>query len=164
MNGENTPAGFQVVVFTVAGHEFGIRISAVREIISFSQVVALPEMPPWMVGITNVRGTMLPIFDLRKRFEMGDSLVSDRTNQRVLLIELENSMVGYLVDSVAEVLHVSNHSLEALNNIHGMDQSLMNYICKVDDRLIQIVNPKKLMTSQEIQQLEKLRRREQYVS
>ncbi|NMB00368.1 MAG: chemotaxis protein CheW [Firmicutes bacterium] len=154
MNVLNDMEEFQLVVFSVGGNDFGIHISVVREIIAPSKFVSLPNMPPSMVGIINVRGTVLPIVDLKNRFGMGSYLSVDSTNQRILLVEMEGSMVGFLVDTVSEVLRVSRNSLEQVERIQGMNLNLVDYICNLGERLIPVVDVTKLMTNQEIQQLE----------
>ncbi|MDI9485276.1 MAG: chemotaxis protein CheW [Bacillota bacterium] len=111
MNGRSDLEELQLVIFTVGETEFGIHISAVREIIAPSKLVSLPSMPPSMVGITNVRGTVLPIVDLKSRFAMGCSQLEEYESQKILLMEIGGSMVGYLVDAVSEVLRIPVHSL-----------------------------------------------------
>lgn len=145
----------QLVVFTVGGHEFGIPISVVREINVLSEPTALPNMPPSMVGIINVRGSIIAIVDLAKRFAMENHLSVESTNQRVLLVEIDGSMVGYLVDSVSEVLQVPANSVEGVGKILGVNQYIVHSICRIEDRLIPIVDSTRIMTSNEVQQLGK---------
>ncbi|HHT42780.1 MAG TPA: purine-binding chemotaxis protein CheW [Firmicutes bacterium] len=154
MNGMEEADELQVVVFSVAGHEFGIYITGVREIIALSKLVALPNMPPAMVGIINVRGTVLPILDLKNRFGLGSSSVLEGTSQRILVVEYDGSLVGYLVDAVSEVLRVTRDSLEQVDRIQGMKGKLVDSICKVEDRLIPIINITTLMTDQEVLHLQ----------
>jgi len=144
----------QVVVFNVGGHDFAIAIAVVREIINVTKLVALPDMPSSMVGIINVRGNVLPIVDLKSRFALGRSSASEDANQKILLVDLEGSMVGFLVDSVSEVLRVSRKSLESIEKIPGINVNLVDSICKDGDRLIPIVNATELFTVQETQQLQ----------
>jgi len=152
-NGQ-TSGEFQIVVFTVAGTEFGIPISVVREIIAAGNVVALPDMPQAMVGILNVRGNVLPVIDLRSKFGMGSGKAVGANSNKILLVELNESTVGFLVDAVSEVLSVSESHLEYLTQIHGLQSGLVGSICKLGDRLIPIVAVEKLLTFQETKQLE----------
>lgn len=89
MNGRSDLEELQLVIFTVGETEFGIHISAVREIIAPSKLVSLPSMPPSMVGITNVRGTVLPIVDLKSRFAMGCSQLEEYESQKSSSWKLE---------------------------------------------------------------------------
>jgi len=145
---------FQVVVFSVGGTEFAIPIAVVREIIAVAKLVSLPDMPPSMVGIINVRGSILPVIDLKARFAMGDGAVVDRDKQRILLVEVEDGMVGFLVDTVSEVLNISRTSVESLDAIQGLHANVIDSICKLEGRLIPIVNTVQLLTTQETRQLE----------
>jgi purine-binding chemotaxis protein CheW len=145
---------FQVVVFSVGGTEFAIPIAVVREIIAVAKLVSLPDMPPSMVGIINVRGSILPVIDLKARFAMGDGAVVDRDKQRILLVEVEDGMVGFLVDTVSEVLNISRPSVESLDAIQRLHANVIDSICKLEGRLIPIVNTVQLLTTQETRQLE----------
>lgn len=144
----------QVVVFSVGGTEFAIPIALVREIIAVAKLVSLPDMPPSVVGIINVRGSILPVIDLKARFAMGDGAVVDRDKQRILLVEVEDGMVGFLVDTVSEVLNISRPSVESLDAIQGLHANVIDSICKLEGRLIPIVNTVQLLTTQETRQLE----------
>lgn len=150
---------FQVVVFTLGENEFAIPIGVVREILNVAKLVALPNMPAAMVGIINVRGKVLPIVDLKTKFAMGNGLSRERAGQKILLVELESTMVGFLVDAVSEVLRVSQDALEYLETIQGAKGNLIDSICKVGDRLIPLVDSSKLLTDQETEQLEEVKER-----
>ncbi|HPT82983.1 MAG TPA: chemotaxis protein CheW [Limnochordia bacterium] len=154
MNGRKESEEFQVVVFSVAGNEFAIPMTVVREIIAAAKLVPLPDMPPAMVGIINVRGSVLPVIDLKARFAMEGGPAVEYNKQRILLAELEESMVGFLVDTVTEVLRVSRQSLEYLDQIQGMNGNIVHSICKVGERLLPIVDTSKLLSNQETKQLE----------
>lgn len=154
MNGRHDPGELQVVVFTVGETEFGIPITLVREIINSLDLVSLPEMPVGMVGIINVRGSILPVVDLKTLFAMGNGLALDQTKQRVLLVEVEGSLVGYLVDTVSEVLGIPQDSLEQVDRIQGMKRNLVDSICSLGQRLIPIINAENLLSYQSIQQIE----------
>lgn len=156
MNRRQDTGELQVVVFTVGSTEFGIPITLVREIIAPSELVTLPEMPAGMVGIINVRGNILPIVDLKTLFAMGNGLAADHTKQRVLLVEIGGSLVGYLVDTVSEVLRISQDSLEQVDRIQGMNRNLVDSICNLEGRLIPIVNAANLLSYQRIQHIEQV--------
>lgn len=145
----------QLVVFTIGGGEFAIPISLVREIIHISKLVVLPKMPESMVGIIDVRGAVLPVVDLGKRFALGEEQKKDYTTQKVLLVETGDSMVGYLVDAVSEVLQVSRRSLEPTAQIGVIGGAgLIHAICNLEGRLIPIVDIDKLVTTQEARQMQ----------
>jgi purine-binding chemotaxis protein CheW len=131
-----------------------IHISFVREIIVFSNATALPKMPPSMVGIISLRGEVVPIVDLKHRFSMKSCDAQEGSNQRVVIVEIDGSVVGCLVDSVSEVIRASEQSLDYMDQIQGMHRGVVDSICKLGDRLIAILNPRRLMTNEEIKQLD----------
>ncbi|NLJ79820.1 MAG: purine-binding chemotaxis protein CheW [Firmicutes bacterium] len=146
----------QLVIFTVGGNEFAIHISLVREIIHISKLVVLPNMPLSMVGIINVRGTVLPVVDLGRHFALDLDTDKDYKTRKVLLVEMEDSMVGYLVDNVSEVLRIPGNSLEESSKISGLDSGFIDAICNLEGRLIPIIDANKLLTVQETEQYETL--------
>ena len=146
----------QVVVFTIGEGEFAIHISLVREIINITKLVALPNMPHAMVGIIDVRGAVLPVVDLGQRFTMKSRHEEDFTAKKVLLVEMDGSMVGYLVDAVSEVLQVPSKAIETTSKIPGMHSGIVDSICNLEGRLIPLVDAGKLATTREINQLERI--------
>lgn len=150
---------FQIVVFNVADDEFCIPVFAVREIISISKLVTLPEMPNSMVGIIDVRGSIIPVIDLNKLFSMNSNKL-EFVHQKVLLVEINDSLVGYLVDEVSEVLQVSTRNFTAVSQITGVYSGLIYAICKLEDRLIPLINVDKLLTSDSVENLKTIAQEE----
>lgn len=95
----------QVVIFSLAQEHYGVDIAAVDSIIKMQHITAVPHTPSFVEGVTNLRGKVLPVIDLRKRFGLPVSATSRET--RIVVTEMEQSTVGMLVDAVSEVLHVS---------------------------------------------------------
>ncbi|NLJ79849.1 MAG: purine-binding chemotaxis protein CheW [Firmicutes bacterium] len=150
----------QLVVFTIEGQEFALHIASVREIIHISKLVVLPDTPLAMVGIINVRGTVLPIIDLGRRFSLKQKTEQDFAAQKVLLVEMEDSMIGYLVDNVSEVLQVPGSSLNPFQKLSGSDSGFIDSICNLEGRLIPVIDSDKLLTGKETEQLESLAKEE----
>lgn len=92
----------QYVSFTVAGGYYGIEITRVREIKGWSEPTSLPNAPRAMRGVLNLRGVVVPVFDLRCRFGQGDTEVSD--SHVVIIVSLEDRLIGILVDAVSDIL------------------------------------------------------------
>lgn len=95
----------QFISFRVAGEEFAIDIMAVREIKGWSETTPLPNQPEYLLGILNLRGTIVPIYDLRCRFGMG--LTTASRMHVVIIVALQERTVGLLVDAVSDILTVS---------------------------------------------------------
>ncbi|HEM55171.1 MAG TPA: purine-binding chemotaxis protein CheW, partial [Thermodesulfobium narugense] len=92
----------QLVVFKLANEFYGIEISSVQEIIKIQDITRVPKAPDFVEGVINLRGKIVPIVDLRKRFELGQT---ERTKDtRVIVVETSGNIVGFIVDLVTEIL------------------------------------------------------------
>jgi purine-binding chemotaxis protein CheW len=94
-----------LVSFELAGEEYGIDVLAVREIIRMPSITKMPNTPNYVDGIINLRGTVVPIISLRRRFGLSER-AEDRQS-RILVMEVGNSLNGFVVDAVAEVIRIS---------------------------------------------------------
>ena len=125
----------QIVVFKLMGHEFGLDIMQVLEIINHEWIRPVPSVPDYIEGIINVRSTVYPIFNLRKRLHMTP--IDDLKETKIILLNLEQSRVGLLVDSVSEILSVQEEHIERTPEIINKDKaSCIDYIVKQADRII----------------------------
>jgi len=100
----------QLVVFQIAGCELGIGIRQVREIIRVSEMTMMPKAPKFLEGIINLRGRIVPVLDLKRRFDMP--LIEKTDESRVLVMEIHDQALGLLVDKVVEVLKISAERIE----------------------------------------------------
>jgi purine-binding chemotaxis protein CheW len=103
--------GTQLVTFLLKDEEFGFDIMAVQEIIRLPKMSKLPHTPDYVEGISSLRGTVLPIFDIRARFKMKREEHTDRS--RVLVIDIDGKQTGLLVDGVRQVTRVGRNEFEA---------------------------------------------------
>ena len=101
----------QLVTFLLKNEEFGFDIMSVQEIIRLPKMAKLPHTPDYVEGVSNLRGVMLPIFDIRARFGMKREEPTDRS--RVLVIDIDGRRTGLLVDGVREVTRVGRNEFEA---------------------------------------------------
>ena len=102
--------GTQLVTFLLKDEEFGFDIMSVQEIIRLPKMAKLPQTPPYVEGISNLRGAVLPVFDIRARFGMKREARTDRS--RVLVIDIDGKRTGLLVDSVRQVIRVARNEFE----------------------------------------------------
>ena len=102
-------AAEKYLIFTLAGEEFGVQILAVREIIGMQDITFVPHAPAWVKGVINLRSKVVPVIDLRIRFEMPEVKYGDRTCIVVAGVQGVHGMVltGLVVDSVVEVLNIA---------------------------------------------------------
>jgi len=121
----------QLVIFTLAQEHYGVGIAAVDSIIKLQPITAVPHAPSFVEGVTNLRGKVLPVIDLRKRF--GLPVAAPTRETRIVVTELQHSAVGMLVDAVSEVLHVSEEAIEPPSPIVStVDSTFITGIAKVN--------------------------------
>lgn len=110
----------QMVTFALDREEYGVEVLSVREIIRMPELTKMPNAPHYIEGVINLRGTVIPVISLRKRFSM-DGHENDR-NSRILVMELKGgNLTGFIVDSVAEVIRIQSDSIQPAPNVAHMD-------------------------------------------
>lgn len=146
----------QLVIFQLAAGSFGLDIQFVREINRLADVTPIPTAPEYVVGIMNLRGTVVPVVSLGLRFGLEKS---DTTkDSRIVVIESNGSLLGLVVDQVSEVLRLPSSDVASANNIAtgGVNVDFIEGVGKVDDRLILLLAPNKLFTDEEQAQLDEI--------
>ncbi len=146
----------QLVVFDLANEHYGVDIGAVEGIIEMQPITTVPRAPDFVEGVTNLRGTVLPVIDLRKRFGL---LTQEATKEtRIVVVELHDSTVGMVVDGVSEVLRVSEEAIEPPSPIViTVDSAFITGIAKLEERLVILLDLGKVLTGQEQADLQALR-------
>ncbi len=142
----------QWVVFTLAGCEAAVAIRQVREILRVGEITRMPKAPPFLDGIINLRGKIVPVIDLKKRFQMP---MVDRTEEsRVLIVENQDQMLGFLVDKVVEVLRFSTAAMEpAREPVLTVGVEFLDGLVVMEKRLILLLRLGKLLTFDDVKAL-----------
>lgn len=142
----------QLVVFELANEFYGIDIAVVESIIKMQAITQLPKTPAYIKGVTNLRGTVLPVIDLRIRF--GLETQPDTKQTRVIIVTMGNIKVGVMVDGVSEVLRISDASIEPLPAmVNSVNADFLKGIVRLEDRLIILLEVEKVLDLQEQQSL-----------
>ena len=129
----------QLVVFNLGLEEYAINISYAQEIIHIPKFTKLPNVPAFIEGVFNLRGKVIPVFDLKKRFGLSQSERS--TDSRLLIIELDSMKVGIIVDDVSEVIRIDEQSIQKLSSdIVGISKNSIQGISIIDQRIIILLN------------------------
>jgi purine-binding chemotaxis protein CheW len=146
----------QLVVFALANEQYGVNISAVESIIKLQPITGVPHAPDFVEGVTNLRGTVLPVIDLRKRFSLP---AEDATREtRIVVVEMDGETVGMVVDAVLEVLRVPEEAIEPPSPIvTTVDSAFIKGIAKVDERLIILLDLGQVLSVEEKADLQTLR-------
>jgi len=142
----------QFVIYQLANEQFGIDIDAVESIIKMQEIAAIPQAPEFVEGVTNLRGEVLPVIDLRKRFEIPPSENLDET--RIIVVEIDGQHVGMIVDAVTEVLTLNDDTIELPSKlVIGGNVDFITGIAKVEDQLVTIIDLRKVLQSEETLEL-----------
>ena len=146
----------QLVVFDLANEHYGVDIAAVESIIKMQPITAVPRAPSFVEGVTNLRGTVLPVIDLRRRF--GLPMEEETKETRIVVVEMSDATVGMVVDGVSEVLRVTDEAIEPPSPIvTTTDSAFITGIAKVEDRLIILLDLGKVLSTGEHAGLQALR-------
>jgi len=135
----------QLVIFTLAGEAFGLPIEEVESIIKPQAITIVPHARPYVVGVTNLRGTVLPVIDLRRRFHLPSGEESD--DQRIVVVLFNEEKIGLRVDSVSQVLRLPLSSIEPPPPLVTafVQSAFVTGIAKVDERLVILLDLKKVL-------------------
>jgi purine-binding chemotaxis protein CheW len=143
----------QIVGFRIGNETYGVRIGAVREIVRVPEITAVPNAPEMIEGVINLRGKIIPVMDLRKRFGRGDTQ-PDKKN-RILVVELENKLVGLIVNAASEVLKIPPSEIEAPGTVLADgESSYVTGVGKLKGRLVILLDIAKLLQRPEYKRLE----------
>jgi purine-binding chemotaxis protein CheW len=143
----------QVVGFRIGEETFGVRIASVREIVRVPEITSVPNAQETIEGVINLRGKIIPVIDLRKRFGQAE-IQSDKKN-RILVVELENKLVGLIVNSASEVLKIPPSEIESPGSVFADgESSYVTGVGKLKGRLIILLDITKLLHRPEFKKLE----------
>jgi len=148
---EKTEEHFETwVTFTLSGESFGLPVSSVKEILRVSAITKVPHTPESVRGITNIRGKVLPVVDLRIR--LGMSQVDVTSASRILVVESLNRLIGLCVDSVQQVVRLSaNNKLSVPPDVMTVNSDYITGVYRLDDGLIILLNVDRLLLLREQQ-------------
>jgi purine-binding chemotaxis protein CheW len=153
-NGDRTMEQ-QLVVFELANEFYGINIAVVESIIKMQAITQLPQTPAYVKGVTNLRGSVLPVIDLRTRFALEAK--EDTRQTRIIIVTMGSIKVGVVVDGVSEVLRVSDELIEPLPPmVNSVNSVFLKGIVRLETRLIILLELGKVLDLNEQQTLEAL--------
>ncbi len=147
-----TESELQLVVFQLSGESFGVDIAQVREIITMQSIVHVPRAPAIVEGIINLRGQVIPVIDLLKRFALNAR--RDRETERIVVVEFDGVSIGLMVDAVSEVLRINRDIIAPPSPvILDADADYLEGIAKVDGQLIIVLNLKRVLSHEEAHEI-----------
>jgi purine-binding chemotaxis protein CheW len=141
--GAGTGRSKQFISFRICKEEYAIDIMAVREIKGWTETTALPNQPEFIRGVLNLRGTIVPVFDLRCRFGMG--LTDATATHVVIIVSVLDRIVGLLVDAVSDILTVSSSEIRPVPDVdRTISAEFLSGIISVNDSMVVLLSLEKM--------------------
>ena len=139
----------QLVTFKIAEEEFGVDILKVQEIIRMMPITKVPNSPDFVEGVINLRGKVIPVIDMRKRFGMPAAEHDSQT--RIKVMDLQGQIVGFVVDAVCEVLRIKESTVVPPPAVvAGVGSEYMRGVGKLEDRLLILLDLDKLLNDTDL--------------
>ena len=128
----------QLIAFSIDEQIYGVEITTVREIRAWNGATPLPNTREYVRGVINLRGTIVPIFDLRARF--GDGQTQPTKNHVVVVMSVGDKWIGILVDAVSDILTVSKDDIHNVPEGNSIDSELLNGIVTHENRMVGLID------------------------
>lgn len=142
----------QLVTFSIGEEEFGVNILKVQEINRTMEITKVPRSPAFVEGVINLRGKVIPIIDLRRRFGLMSK--PEDKDTRIIVIEINSVIVGFVVDAVSEVLRIPASTVEPPPPVvAGVESDYISGVGQLQDRLLIMLDLDKLLSSEDIEML-----------
>ncbi len=141
------PEPLQIVSFHIGEEEFGLDILRVQEIIRVQDLTRVPNSPSFVDGVINLRGKVIPVVALRKRFGLGT--VPHDKQTRIVVIEVGGAVLGFIVDSVSEVLRIPAETIAPPPRLGKVEREYVSGVGKLDNRLLILLDVDRLMHESE---------------
>jgi purine-binding chemotaxis protein CheW len=142
----HTQAGgdlLQLVGFRLGGEEFGLDILRVQEIIRIQPLTRVPNSPDFIAGVMNLRGRIIPVVALRRRFGL-EQIPADKQT-RIVVVETNGAVLGFIVDAVSEVLRIPADTIEPPPGVGKAERQYVSGVGKIEDRLLILLDVDRLV-------------------
>lgn len=145
--------GMQIVVFSLNDEICGVDTCQVKEIVKYEEVSKMPRMPKFIDGVINLRGRVVPIVNLNKRFKLEDIEVAKKT--KIIITDIEDKLIGFVVNDVFEIIRLSPDDIESTPEIiKKVYNDYLKCVGKKGEKLISILDLSIILTDSEIGELE----------
>ena len=150
VTGTNSPDSSQYVTFMCGGVEYGVEILRVQEIKGWEGVTRVPYTPPYVLGVMNLRGVIVPVIDLRARFGLASKPFDSSTVVIVVRVHVAvgEKTVGIVVDAMSEVYNVTADAVKPTPDLGaGADAACVSGLTSVDDKMVMLLDLNRLVAS-----------------
>ncbi len=129
----------QLVIFKLGREEYGVSILQVQEIKRISDITRVPHTPDYIKGVINLRGSVLPVIDLKNRLNLAQQAITEDT--RIIIVKVEELSIGMVVDAVSEVMTISQENIDSPEVVAGsISANYLSGVGKLEDRLLILLN------------------------
>ena len=143
----------QWVTFNLENETYGVNVMVVKEVLKFQDIAPVPGAPDYVMGIINIRGTVISVINTRRRFGLHDREPDDNT--RIVILEIGKHVLGIVVDSVAEVVYLRVSEIETAPQVNKDETArFITGVCHREDQLLILVELDKLLTEEELAELD----------
>lgn len=140
----------QLVSFMLADEEYGVEVLKVREIIRMPTITKMPNVPNHIEGIINLRGKVIPIISMRRRFNLMEN--ENDTQTRIIIMDVAGSLTGFIVDAVSEVIRIHSSEIQpppAMMRSGGIEQEFITGVFNHAERLLIIMDIDRMFSDDE---------------
>lgn len=149
LNGIDISDKKQFLTVTLGSEEFGIEIMSVKEIKAWTVPTRLPNVPEYLLGVVNLRGVIIPVYDLKMRFGIGKS--DCNVKNAIVFVSVQNRTIGVLVDSVSDIIAVSDEELKPAPEMYGeIKKEYINSLVSIADKMVVLINIESLFLDDEM--------------
>ena len=139
----------QFLTFALGAEEYGVEILKIQEIKGYSAVTPLPNAPAYVKGVLNLRGTIVPIVDLRKKFRLPEVAYDQFTV--IVVVQVQGKTLGFIVDAVRDVLTVTAQDIQPTPDLAGqVDTACLNGLAKAGEKLVILLDIDQVLTAAEV--------------
>jgi purine-binding chemotaxis protein CheW len=144
-----TEERMQLVSFILNNEEYGVEVLKVREIIRMPSITRVPNTPNYVEGVINLRGKVIPIISLRKRFCLEGA--QNDSSTRIMVMDMSNELTGFIVDSVAEVIRIATGEIQQAPAVvaRSVNQECLSGVINREDRLLVLLDLERLFSQEE---------------
>ena len=148
--------GAQLITFILGNEKYGLEILAVRELISYPEgLTQIPGMPDFIVGMFNLRGLVIPVMDLRKKFRMPSEELHEYSV--IIIVQVEEKNIGLIVDSVADVIFVKEEDIQETTEMAvQVDTKFIKGVAKTKDEMVILMDIDHLLSKSQFESLTEL--------
>lgn len=144
--------GIQVVVFTLNDEVCGVETTQVKEIVKYESITKMPDMPKFIDGVISLRGTVVPVVNLNKRFGLGETEITKKT--KIIINDIEGKLIGFIVNDVSEIIKIPAQDIENTPDlIKETHNSYLKNVGRRGEELISILDFSAILTDNEIKNL-----------